>query len=157
LTGQLQKAGFNFFCGVPCSYIGPFCETLPSDDPSLHIQAVREDVAVGIAAGAYLSGKKPVIYMQNGGLGYSLETFASLLLIYRIPSLILITYRGPDDDQMEEHRVMGEHTEQLLKEFSIDYSILDQDLTKLNLQTINRHLNEKQLPYCLLIGKGVIK
>lgn len=153
----LESQGFDFFSGVPCSYIGPLCRELSTRPQSFHVPAVREDIAVGIAAGAYLAGKQPVIYMQNAGLGYSIEAFASLLLIYKIPCLVLVTYRGPEDPDMEEHLVMGEHTRELIAEFGMKYSILEEDKAPQDILDIKNHLSSDQIPYCLLIPKGAIE
>ncbi len=152
----LETNGFNFFSGVPCSYIGPLCQELSSRPPSFHIPAVREDIAVGIAAGAFLGGKLPVIYMQNSGLGYSLEAFASLLLIYNIPCLVLVTFRGPEDTDMEEHMIMGEHTKELIDEFQMKYSIMQETVTSDEILKIKNQILSDQLPHCLLIPKGVM-
>ncbi len=121
----LEKRKYNFFTGVPCSYFTSLCSVLALRGGTFHVPAVREDIAVGIACGAYLAGKRPAIYMQNSGLGYSLEAFAALPLIYQMPLLVLVSYRGPQDPGMEEHLVMGQHTEEILKSFAIDYSIFD--------------------------------
>jgi len=48
----LEENGFNFYSGVPCSYLGPFVQELKSRPLSFHLPAVREDIAVGAAAGA---------------------------------------------------------------------------------------------------------
>src|SRR4030043_1506164 len=111
----LKINGFNFITGVPCSYFTSLLKIFNRKKGFIHIPAVREDIAVGLSAGAYMSGKLPLVYMQNSGLGYSLEAFASLHLIYGIPALVLLSYRGPEDVDMEEHLVMGKYTEELLK------------------------------------------
>ena len=85
------KNGFNFFTGVPCSYLSSLCQTVTHKDISSHVPAVREDIALGLAEGAYLVRKFPVIYVQNSGLGYCLEAFASLHLMYHIPALVLVS------------------------------------------------------------------
>jgi sulfopyruvate decarboxylase alpha subunit len=154
LFNLLAKNGFNFFTGVPCSYLTPFIRILTPKEPAFHLPALREDMAVGLAAGAFLAGKLPVIYMQNSGLGYSLEAFASIHLIYYIPALVLVTYRGPEDPGWEEHQVMGEHTEALLQTFKFKYSILNDKVDDGQVKEIKRYLTEAQLPYCLLIPKG---
>src|SRR5207245_122100 len=66
-------------------------EALPA---SGYVPAVREDSAVGIAAGAYLAGKKPVVLMQNSGLGVCLNAILSLNAIYAIPALLVVSWRG---------------------------------------------------------------
>ncbi|UCH92972.1 MAG: sulfopyruvate decarboxylase subunit alpha [Candidatus Aminicenantes bacterium] len=152
----LEKKGFDFFTGVPCSYVKPLIAHLSRRAQAFHVPAVREDIAVGLAAGAYLAGKTPVIYMQNSGLGYSLEAIASLHLIYHFPALFLITYRGPDDPGMEEHLVMGQHTEELLNAFQIKYSLLKETISGTEIQQIKEYLKEKELPYVLLVTKGAL-
>jgi sulfopyruvate decarboxylase subunit alpha len=155
----LEKNQFDFFTGVPCTYVKPLIAVLNErykGNTAAHVPAVREDIAVGLAAGAYLAGKFPVIYMQNSGLGYSLEAIASLHLIYNFPTLFLVTYRGPDDPGMEEHQVMGQHTEELLTAFKIKYSLLNESPSEIEIKKISDYLREAQLPYVLLITKGAL-
>jgi len=150
----LKASGFGFFTGVPCSYLTPLIDLLSPMGPDLHVPAPREDIAVGIAAGAYLGGALPVIYMQNSGLGYSLEAFASIHLIYDIPALVLLTYRGPDDPGWEEHQVMGAHTESVLKTFGIRYSILEGSVDHQEMASIAAYVSEAGQPYVMLVKKG---
>jgi sulfopyruvate decarboxylase subunit alpha len=164
MTGQqflqlLEKHGFDFFTGVPCTYVKPLISVLnerSKGNSAFHVPAVREDIAVGLAAGAYLAGKSPVIYMQNSGLGYSLEAIASLHLIYNFPALFLVTYRGPNDPGMEEHQVMGQYTEEILKTFKIKYSLLKEILAETEIKEISDYLQQTQLPYVLLVTKGAL-
>lgn len=153
----LKDRGFDFFTGVPCSYFTTLCDLLADSGFDEHIPAVREDQALGLACGAYLAGKLPVLYMQNSGLGYSLEAFASLPLIYHIPCLVLVSYRGPDDPGMEEHRVMGEHTEEILHAFKIEYSVFSGDPGEPDLDKIKTYLQTKKLPYVILFKKGALQ
>ncbi|MCK5058156.1 MAG: sulfopyruvate decarboxylase subunit alpha [Candidatus Aminicenantes bacterium] len=159
----LEKKGFNFFTGVPCSYFTPLCNLLAVKETTFHIPAVREDIALGLACGAYLAGKLPVVYMQNSGIGYSLEAFASLPIIYRMPVLVLTSYRGPQDQDMEEHLVMGQHTEEILQSFKIKYSIFGKPCKETavvekapDIQAIRQYLLKEELPYFLLVGKGAL-
>jgi len=156
LISVLKSHGFDFFTGVPCSYLAPLVKVIneTSDSSRYHVPAVREDSAAAVAAGAYLSGKMPVLYMQNSGLGYSLEVFASLHIIYRIPSLVLLSYRGPEDVNMEEHVVMGLHTEEILNTFGLEYAVFRGDPAGLQVTEAKQYLLEQQKPYFLLITKG---
>jgi sulfopyruvate decarboxylase subunit alpha len=155
----LEESGFDFFTGVPCSYVKPLIPLLHQRNQksgAFHVPAVREDIAVGIAAGAYLAGKTPVIYMQNSGLGYSLEAIASLHLIYGFPALFLVTYRGPEDPGMEEHQVMGQHTEEILKTYGITYSLLKASTTAAEIRPLKEYLEKTESPYALLVTKGAL-
>jgi phosphonopyruvate decarboxylase len=154
---ELEEHGFDFFTGVPCSYLSAFVRALETADRSIHVPAVREDIAVGIASGAFLAGRKPVVYMQNSGLGYSLEVFSSLNVIYSIPLLVLLSYRGPDDAGMEEHLVMGLHTEELLALFGLKYTIFPGSITPEEIAGIERYLSGEKQPFFLLLKRGALE
>jgi len=118
----LQSLGADYVSGVPCSYLKAFfkgCEALPSQD---YLPAVREDHAISACAGAWLAGRRPVAAMQNSGLGYCLEVLTSLHLLYNIPLMMLVSDRGQDNDY-EEHRILGQHARQLLDIFEIPWKL----------------------------------
>jgi phosphonopyruvate decarboxylase len=56
LAARLDREGFDFFTGVPCSLVESLIAALEGDRRAAWIPAVREDVAVGLAAGAWLGG-----------------------------------------------------------------------------------------------------
>src|SRR5262245_36565951 len=90
----LQAHGYNFFTGVPCSLFEGVTRLLDAEPQYGYVSAVREDSAMGIAAGAYLGGRQPVVFMQNSGLGVSTNALVSLNQIYDIPALLVISWRG---------------------------------------------------------------
>lgn len=114
----LKERGFNFFCGVADSTVAALLSAL-SRDPVGYRGATREDLAVGMASGAYLAGRWPCVLMQNSGLGYCLNALTSLNLIYKIPLLLVVGYRGFQGQDAPEHQVMGAHCEALLQEVGI--------------------------------------
>ncbi len=153
----LRDAGFDFFTGVPCSFLTPFLNRLNQEARAVHLPAPREDLAVGLAAGAWLGGRLPVLYMQNSGLGYSLEAFASLHMIYRIPLLILLSWRGPDDPGWEEHRIMGEHTPELLDTFGIPWRVWKNEEGRETVRKLAEEVRSERGPVALLIRRGALK
>ena len=60
LINQLAKHGFNFFSGVPCSYLTSVINGVINSKKIKYIGATSEGEAVGIASGAWLAGKKGV-------------------------------------------------------------------------------------------------
>lgn len=69
--------------------------------------ATREEEAFGIAAGLYLGGAKPTAMLQSSGLGNSLNALTSLLLPYKIPTLIIISMRGGAGEWNDAQVPMG--------------------------------------------------
>lgn len=117
LADQLHRWGFGPFLGTPCGILAPLYSTLETHYGLTTI--AREDNAIGIAAGAALSGRFPAVLMQNSGLGQSVNAIASLVSPYRLPMLLIVSMRGTDADTTEENRVMGRATEALLEHAGI--------------------------------------
>lgn len=149
---ELKRWGFNFFTGVPCSLLAGIIEVLGED----YLPSVREDTAIGLAAGAYLGGKKPCVLMQNSGLGYSLNVLTSLNLIYNIPVLLLVSYRGFGGKDAPEHLVMGRHCVELTTAFEIPTKVCERENAKELLNEANRYI-EKGKPYCLFIKEETLE
>ncbi len=127
LVEELIEHRWDYFSGVPCSLLkGAFVrlEALGADQAAYYLPAPREEVAVAAAAGAYLAGRNPVVLMQNSGLGYCLNTLTSLLLIYRIPVVLVISWRGHGPDAVE-HVIIGEAIERLLDAIGVPHQVLD--------------------------------
>jgi phosphonopyruvate decarboxylase len=115
----LERQGFDFFTGVPCSLVKNVWAELEAR--GLQITETREDAALGLAAGAYLGGRLPVVIMQNSGFGVSLNALASLHRLYRIPCLLVITWRGHDGADAPEHNLLGPVTPTLLDVMGIPH------------------------------------
>ena len=120
---RLLAAGFDFFAGVPCSLVGPVIAELTAR--GRYLGETREDAALGVAAGAYLGGKRPLVVMQNSGLGVSLNALGSLHILYEMPVLLLVTWRGFQGKDAPEHLVMGEVLPGLLDLFGIPHRVPD--------------------------------
>ncbi len=152
---QLQGNGFDFFTGVPCSLLSGLIASLESAPEIGYLPSVREDAAVGLCAGAYMGGKQPVLLMQNSGLGYSLNAFTSLNLIYKIPVLVIMSWRGCGGKDAPEHIIMGDINEQLLETSGMKYAVLeDHNLDQLLADAVQTIKAEK-VPYTLLVKKGL--
>ena len=152
---RLIRENFKFFTGVPCSLLSGLISYLEEVEDAKYIPSVREDSAVGLCAGAYLSGSLPVLLMQNSGLGYCLNAFTSLNLIYRIPVLVIMSWRGQGGKDAPEHMIMGDISQKLLETAGMDYAVLKPENCDQVLETALKKINEEKLPYTLLIEKGL--
>ncbi len=152
---QLRGNGFDFFTGVPCSLLSGLIASLESDPEIDYLPSVREDAAVGLCAGAYMGGKQPVVLMQNSGLGYSLNAFTSLNLIYKIPVLVIMSWRGHGGKDAPEHIIMGDINEQLLATSGMEYAVLEEHNSDQALAAAVKTIKEEQVPYTLLVRKGL--
>ena len=127
---------YSFFTGVPDSQLKPLCCYLSDryGTNKQHLIAANEGNCTAIAAGYYLAtGKIPVIYMQNSGIGNAINPIASLLnnKVYGIPCLFIVGWRGePGVHDEPQHIFQGEVTLKLLELMDISAFVIDRHTQK---------------------------
>ncbi|HHZ83958.1 MAG TPA: sulfopyruvate decarboxylase subunit alpha [Nitrospirales bacterium] len=151
---MLVDSDFNFYTGVPDSMLAGIIAVLTAQ--GRYVSSVREDEAVGIAAGAFLGGKQPVVLMQNSGLGNCLNALTSLNLIYAMPCLLLISWRGYQGNDAPEHLVMGEVCTKILDTISIPSRLIATDTLQNDIGWARDHMKSKRTPVALMLTQGVL-
>jgi sulfopyruvate decarboxylase subunit alpha len=152
----LERQGFNFFSGVPDSILKGVVSCLLGRGENYYLSAVREDDALGMACGAYMAGKKPAVLMQNSGLGTSLNALTSLLLIYKTPCLLIVSWRGFGGKDAPEHIVMGEVCTKILETVGIPYRILSPERAKEDIQWAEETMSAQKIPVALMVKKEIL-
>ena len=113
---EAGRAGFDFYTGVPCSFLTPLINGVLSERGLAYVGAASEGEAVAIAAGAWLAGRNTVVMCQNSGLGNAVNPLTSLNAPFRIPTLFVTTWRGePGLKDEPQHELMGQITHDLLR------------------------------------------
>src|SRR5262245_16550240 len=153
----LERHGLDFFAGVPCSIIEDLIAILERHPRLPYVAAVREDVAVGLAAGAYLGGKRPAVLMQNSGLGTSLNALASLALMYGLPSLLVVTWRGHGGRDAPEHILMGPISPSLLDLLGIPHRVASIESLDADLDWAVAEMDARMQPVALVVPPGVVE
>jgi sulfopyruvate decarboxylase subunit alpha len=100
---------------------------LTDEDPEMTLlRLAKEEEAVGISAGAHFAGIKSAMLMQNHGFMASINGIVSFAHLYKIPLLMLISYRGTFGERDPWQTQGGNATEPLLRALGIPYFFLDQ-------------------------------
>jgi len=160
----LKAHGTSFYSGVPDSLLKDFCayitDTVPKEG---HVIAVNEGTAIATAAGHHLAtGKIPLVYLQNSGLGNTVNPLLSLCSpkVYAIPVLLFIGWRGePGKKDEPQHILQGALTPGLLKEMGIPYDILP-DYAEGAFEVLNKaysYMESEKGPYALLVRKDTFE
>lgn len=154
--------GVNFFTGVPDSLLKNICAYITDHTgKEEHIIAANEGAAVGIAAGYYLAtGKIPLVYMQNSGLGNAINPLLSLVdkEVYKIPMLFMVGWRGePGVKDEPQHKKQGEVTLALLDAMQVAYTILDEEeyAALEQIENVIKQVENEGIPHVLIIRKDV--
>ena len=141
---------------MPCSLVGDAIAALETHPRLPYVPAVREDVAVGLAAGAWMAGRLPMVIMQNSGLGTSLNALVSLSLMYRFPALLLVTWRGHGGKDAPEHLVMGDISPRLLELIAVPHRVLTAGSVAADIAWARTEAERLSQPVALLLPPGVM-
>jgi phosphonopyruvate decarboxylase len=159
-----RDAGFDFYTGVPCSFLTPLINGVIGGAKGPggldYVGAASEGEAVAIASGAWLAGRQTVVMCQNSGLGNAVNPLTSLNAPFRIPTLIIVTWRGePGLKDEPQHDLMGEITDGLLDVIRIGHAAFPTEATDIG-PTLARAagaMAERDLPFALVMPKGSVR
>lgn len=153
-VSALEDAGIDFVCAIPCISISDFIEAVEGRLPSY--QVTREEEAVGICAGAYLAGKRSCIIMQNTGLGNSVTALKSLIELYSIPLVLIVSHRGQEGEAISGQVPMGKATEGLLDSLGIHHLSPAVGEVARAITDCARDASDRGRASVVLIGQGVL-
>lgn len=157
----LKKKKISFYTGVPDSLLKNFCLCVDENvDKNNHIITPNEGIAIALAGGHHLAtGKVPLVYMQNSGLGNAVNPLTSFAdeEVYGVPMLLVVGFRGePGTSDEPQHKKMGKITTDLLDILNIPYTILSNNWEQVETEigAILEKIKNKQSPHALVIKKG---
>ena len=122
----LKNCGVRLISALPETWLVHLIR-MAEDDPEMTlVRLAKEEEGVGISAGAHFAGVKSAMLMQNHGFLASVNGIVSFAQLYRIPLLMLISYRGHFGERDPWQTQGGGATEPVLRALNIPYTFLDE-------------------------------
>lgn len=134
----LKACDIRLVSALPETWLVPLLRLVEADQEMRLVQVAREEESIGIAAGAYFGGVPSVHVMQNHGLLAAINPLVSLAMLYKIPILLLVSYRGHWGEQDPWQTQGGLVTEPVLRALTIPYYCLGRE------DDVARRLKEAQ-------------
>lgn len=159
LVTAFEVRGFGPFLGVPCSYLGGVISAAEASPTARYLVANNEGESVAIAVGMRLAGSKPVVIMQNSGLGNAVNPLTSLAQTMAMPVLLLVTWRGqPGLVDEPQHALMGSITRSMLDDMGIRNEPMpeDHDGFERLLAEADEQLATQRLPFAFVVPRGSV-
>ena len=164
----LQGLNVDFYAGVPDSLLKDFCAYITEKNTDNHIISANEGSAIGLAIGHHLAtGKVPVVYMQNSGLGNIVNPVLSMgdKDVYGIPMIMIIGWRGEmlaDGTQLKDepqHKTQGRLTTDILNTMEIPYVVIDAETENIEsvLTDMVKKATDTSAPVAVLVRKGTFE
>lgn len=156
----LAEQRIDFYAGVPDSLLKEFCAYVDDHGkPGQHVITANEGNAVAMASGYHMAtGKSAVVYLQNSGLGNTINPLTSIAdkEVYQTPMLLVVGWRGePGVKDEPQHIKQGRITPEQLELLEIPYRVVAADSDPQELARWSRDLlDETGAPVALLVKKG---
>ena len=160
-----RERGFEWYAGVPCSYLTPFINYVLQDPSLQYVSMANEGDAVALIAGVALGGtargghRRGISMMQNSGLGNAVSPLTSLTWTFRLPQLLIVTWRGqPGVHDEPQHQLMGPITPAMLDTMEIKWELFPTEPEAIGaaLDRAVAHMDATGRPYALLMQKGSV-
>src|SRR5256884_5022166 len=121
----LKACGIRLLSALPETWLVHLIQ-IAEDDPEVTlVRLAKEEEGVGLSAGAHFAGVKSAMLMQNHGFLAAINGIVSFAHLYKIPLLMLISYRGEFGERDPWQTQGGGVTETLLQSLGIPYKFLD--------------------------------
>lgn len=146
----VKDEGVNLILHNPCGKIAPLLDKLTKD--IINIPLTREEEGVGIAAGASLAGAKPLMVIQNSGIGNMVNAILSLTKFFELPLPIFISYRGIYKENIPAQIPMGEHLESILDAIDVEHIFFNEPEQLENIADLINETYKKNIVRCFLFS-----
>jgi sulfopyruvate decarboxylase subunit alpha len=121
----LKQCGVRLVSALPETWLVHLIRMAEDDPEMILVRLAKEEEGVGVSTGAYFAGVKSAMLMQNHGFLASINAIVSLAHLYKIPLLMLISYRGTFGERDPWQTQGGNVTESVLRALGIPYDVLD--------------------------------
>ena len=153
----LKEVGVRLISALPETWSVHLIQ-MAEDDPEVTLVRLnKEEEGVGISTGAHFAGRKSAMLMQNHGFLASVNGIVSLAHLYRIPLLMLISYRGEMGERDPWQTQGGLSTEPLLQALDIPYRKLSgPDRVSKEIKEAQTLAETSQRPVALLLTRDLM-
>ncbi|HIP27206.1 MAG TPA: thiamine pyrophosphate-binding protein [Flavobacteriaceae bacterium] len=137
-VNELINNGYTHLCIVPCSFAKNVINEAINNDSIEYVPSASEAVAVSIAAGLKMGGKKPMVIVQSSGLTNMGSNITSLLKPYGITLPILTSWRTYNDGDSEiQHQHLATELPSLIEAYGYEHTILERNSLSTAIEQIN--------------------
>ena len=153
----LKECDIRLVSALPETWLVHLIRMAEEDPVMTLVRLAKEEEAVGISAGAHFAGVKSALLMQNHGFLAAVNGIVSFAHLYRIPLLMLISYRGSFGERDPWQTQGGNVTEPLLRALRIPYIFLDNvDTAKKRIRQAQTLAESSLQPVAILLMRDLI-
>ncbi len=138
---------------LPCDRIKALLPLISKNIDTIFL--TREENGIGICAGVYLGGRRPIMVIQSTGLGNMINALLSLNLTYGIPIPVLASWRGVYRESIEAQIQLGKRLPGILESAGLKTTLIEyeDELGKIEPAITDSFSNNR--PHIILVSPAV--
>ena len=152
VLGILKRNNIDVVTTLPCEKLCLLLKLAAHDQALCHVGLNREENGVGISAGAFLAGGKPLMLIQSTGLGTMINALMSLTVTYGLPLPIIASWRGVYEENIEAQIPFGKALPKVLDALELKYTVIE-DASQIGLvEEVIQDAFDNERPHIALIS-----
>jgi len=153
----LKECDVRLVSALPETWLVHLIRMTDEDPEMILVRLAKEEEGVGVSAGAHFAGVKSAMLMQNHGFLASINGMVSFAHLYKIPLLMLISYRGSLGERDPWQTQGGNVTEPVLRALRIPYFFLDaMETAKRRIRQAQTLAESSMQPVALLLTRDLM-
>src|SRR5215467_563243 len=139
IADVVADCGIALVASLPDGWITTLIARFASDARFRHVSVNREESAIGLCSGAYLSGTGAFALMGASGFLTCIYAITKINYTYQIPLLIGITLRGRPGDNAKFHQSNGLYLEPIIRAIDMPFVSIERGAHITRLRTAFGH------------------
>ncbi len=157
IVDQCADAGIELVASLPDDWISLVIDGFDKDSRFTHVPVNREESAIGLCSGAFMSGTGALALIGASGLMTLVYAITKINFTYEIPVFIIITQRGSLDDGAKFHVSNGLYLERVMDSISLPYVTIDSSDKIPEIAAAYRHSRKISRPTVALLSKKLLQ
>ena len=149
--------GISLVATLPDGWITQLITRFACDARFRHVAVNREELAIGLCSGAYLSGTGAFALMGASGFLTCIYAITKINYTYQIPLLIGITLRGRPGDRAKFHQSNGLYLEPVIAAIDMPFVPIERSKDIAALATAYRHSRVMSRPVVVGFTREVLR
>jgi sulfopyruvate decarboxylase TPP-binding subunit len=157
ITDVAADCGISLVATLPDGWITQLIARFAGDARFRHVSVNREESAIGLCSGAFLSGTGAFALMGASGFLTCIYAITKINYTYQIPLLIGITLRGRPGDRAKFHQSNGLYLEPVIAAIDMPFIPIERSEDIAELATAYRHSRVMSRPVVVGFTRAVLR
>jgi sulfopyruvate decarboxylase TPP-binding subunit len=157
IADVMAGCGISLVASLPDGWITHLITRFASDARFRHVSVNREESAIGLCSGAFLSGTGSFALMGASGFLTCIYAITKINYTYQIPLLIGITLRGRPGDRAKFHQSNGLYLEPVIAAIDMPFVPIERSDDIPSLATAYQHSRLMSRPVVVGFTRAVLR